>query len=510
MGTADMSSLDLSAETAISQLQAALRRHRYGANGVADALGVARHRVPLLDEPPAVLSRRLPDSHPLSGLVRLFLLMLEVDAHEATTALAPLPLADAQRVGLVNRTEDDRVRAAVRLVPVDDLVLACDHAREGEAYDHVMAPARSSLTLLNLTVDRPAGTVLDVGTGSGVQALVAAGAASRVVATDPNRRALGFTSFNCLLNEVEAVETREGAELDPVAGELFDLIVSNPPFVLSPDDDYRYRDGGGVRGDLSRNVVRQAARHLAERGVAQVLVHWIHADDAWDAPLRTWVDGLGCDAWLLRFSSTDGERYAERWNYRQHRDPAIYRATVERWLAHLRRAGAGNIGFGMVVLRRPPTGTPAGRVWSRTLPKAPGPGAGIQLRRIMDQTTRLAALNDEALLTMRLERAADLRVVRIGAFDDEGLDPSSVWLRTDGPLAARLQVTPDTATAVTRLDGSRTLRQAVGERGVRGPAGDVQPGSTAPVLADVRALVGLGLLRLGACSGSDPDAGAGG
>jgi release factor glutamine methyltransferase len=73
--------------------------------------------------------------------------------------------------------------------------------------------------------------VLDLGTGSGVLAVAAAATAGRVVAVDVNPQAVRCARLNALLNgREERIEVRLGDLYGPVAGERFDLVVSNPPY----------------------------------------------------------------------------------------------------------------------------------------------------------------------------------------------------------------------------------------------------------------------------------------
>src|SRR5205823_7337283 len=126
-----------------------------------------------------------------------------------------------------------------------------------------------------------------VGTGSGVQAILAARHATHVVATDVNPRALAFTELNAALNGLTNVETRLGSFFEAVEGERFDLITCNAPYVVSPENRWAFRDSG-MRGDeVTRHVVQAAAEHLAEGGFATVVGSWIAANDrvADDRPL---------------------------------------------------------------------------------------------------------------------------------------------------------------------------------------------------------------------------------
>ena len=95
------------------------------------------------------------------------------------------------------------------------------------------------------------------------------------------------------------METLEGDLFAPVEGRRFDLIASNPPYVVSPSSRFIYRDGGG--GALTVRVVKAAGHYLREGGIASIMVNWPERQgvDAADE-LRRWVDGSGCDTWVIR------------------------------------------------------------------------------------------------------------------------------------------------------------------------------------------------------------------
>ena len=93
----------------------------------------------------------------------------------------------------------------------------------------------ASLTLASATVRRPVGTALDIGTGCGVQALHLSQHAGTVTGTDVLPRALAMARLTARLNGLHW-ELIEGDLLAPVEGRRFDLVVSNPPFIVGPGD----------------------------------------------------------------------------------------------------------------------------------------------------------------------------------------------------------------------------------------------------------------------------------
>jgi predicted O-methyltransferase YrrM len=107
------------------------------------------------------------------------------------------------------RESGRRVRSPIRIMQTHGFAVAADAPGEpGIQADHVMAVSGSSAFLAGITDRRPVGAALDLGTGTGVQALLASRQADRVVATDPNPRALEFARFNALVNGVENIEFR--------------------------------------------------------------------------------------------------------------------------------------------------------------------------------------------------------------------------------------------------------------------------------------------------------------
>jgi release factor glutamine methyltransferase len=113
--------------------------------------------------------------------------------------------------------------------------------------------------------------VLDMGTGSGACAIVAARHARSVVAVDINPAAVRCAAINALLNEVQdKVDVRHGDLFAPVRGEKFDMILFNPPFLRgAPHND---RDRAWRSSDVAERFAAGLDAHLKPGGCAWVLL----------------------------------------------------------------------------------------------------------------------------------------------------------------------------------------------------------------------------------------------
>jgi methylase of polypeptide subunit release factors len=336
---------------ALEHLKTVFRRTNYSVDGIRAAgidvgLGVRRPDIPFL-------LRALRSAEPLSTLVQLFLLGTDVHARDVERALG-LDVYALARLKLVER-RGNRIRARLHVTPWGGLLIAHDPDPPGGLPpDHIAGPTPAAETLAQVIVRRGVRTTLDLGTGSGILALVAARHSDRVVATDVSRHAIELAALNARLNDVTNIETREGSFFEPVRDSLFGLIVSNPPFVISPETGHVFRDSPLPRDEVSRLVVTEAAARLEEGGLAHVLCNWIvRSGDDWRTTVDAWVRGSGCDALLLHHGTEDPLSYAARWNVRlQQLFPERYPETLDRWLSYYETEGIEAIASGIVILRQ--------------------------------------------------------------------------------------------------------------------------------------------------------------
>jgi methylase of polypeptide subunit release factors len=393
----------------------------------------------------------------LHVLVRLFPLASSVPAETAAAALGQSFLAALERSGIVER-DGAEMRAAVALTPMEGLLFASDrrdrHAQR--AADFVLGPGGVTRYLADLALPSAVGSVLDLGCGAGILGALRAARAERVVATDVNARAVAFTRFNAELNSLDNMSSREGSLFDPVRGERFDLILCNPPYVISPDSTYTYRDGGT---ELCRSIVRDAEAHLTERGTLQMLAEWPQRDGVdWRDEVGAWLEGSGCDAWVLRIRTLSASAYASLWLAQEYGKEAVPTEAFASWVGYLEGLGIAAVGGGLIVLR---TSRSARAV--RVLRDAPRivPPAGASLERWLEGQELLASGDERALLDVPLAPAEGLERREVRAPSGAGWTDAEAQLRVTRGLAFGAGVDPIAAEVVGWLDGQRTPREAL-------------------------------------------------
>ncbi|WP_040708546.1 DUF7782 domain-containing protein [Nocardia takedensis] len=341
-------------------LRTALTRVGYDADTLLEVLGDQAHAA-LGRQEPVPVRRAARAAGDLGTLILLFLVGDDVADRDAASAFAPLEVDRAVAAGLLTRS-GDRVRAALDLRPLDVgagtrwVLSDLDDSmrRRTLTEDHVLGVGHASLSLLRATPTRPVGSVLDLGTGCGVQAVHAGSYGRSVTATDVNPRALWLAEATAALNELD-IDFLEGSWFDPVAGRRFDQVVANPPFVVGPARvEHTYRDSGLALDGASELVLSRAPEFLAPGGTAALLAAWAHVEGQdWRQRVSSWLPAEGVDAWVVQRDVADPALYVGTWLRDAGLDPreAGAQERAERWLDAFEAADVAGIGFGFVYLR---------------------------------------------------------------------------------------------------------------------------------------------------------------
>lgn len=314
--------------------------------------------------------------------------------------------------------------------------------------DHVLGVGRASRSLLDITPTDPVGSVLDLGTGCGVQALGQHRAGS-ITATDVHPRACLYASATLAaagLDSSEQVvsepssEVIEGSWFHPVAGRRFDRIVANPPFVVGvPEVGHVYRDSGLDLDGATELMLREVPDHLEPDGTAHLLGAWAHVDgEDWTTRVASWLPKEGVEAWIIQRDVVDPAAYVGTWLRDESIDPRgpEGRAKSRTWLDHFAAHGVTGIGFGYVTIQR--IDGPS----SITCEDMPQPLGGPFRDEAAEWLLRTAWLRDRnaaGILDARFRVRPGVAVERVelagSAHDPEqGFSPAALRItRTDGP-----------------------------------------------------------------------------
>ena len=382
----------------------------------------------------AALLGHVPPGSPLDALMRLFTLGDPIEGSRALNVLGEAihGLLDMGFLTVGGGT----VRSIYQLTPMGDSWIACDfreRQRQDKA-DYVMGVGPSSILLASLTPTHIRGRALELASGIGWLGSQLTQAGMAVVATDLNERALDLGRFTARLAGIEGIEFRQGDGFAGVAGERFDLIVANPPYVQSPGGSMLYKEGPA--GDpVCARMLRDLPAHLAPGGIAVVLLNWCHrTDNDWsDAPL-SWMPAAGMRRWVFQTDCSAPADYAWKWLAGDLRFAAEEAAVAEmqRWLAFYQDSGVQRISGGFIIVQQ----CAPGEEWTRQERRAVeniAATAGTEVLRILNNQTWLASA--PSLLETRFEVPEGTRAEAGLSLGANGWEQETIRLTSPARLA---------------------------------------------------------------------------
>lgn len=457
---------------------------------------------------------------PLATLLRLFLLGIPVSEGQARRALHPLPLAAAVAAGVLAQSGDS-VRAELDIRPygqgsAGELSADCstgapvptpgepdwwvvsdfgtEVGRGPLARDHVLGVGTAALTLAQAVPRLPVGRALDIGTGCGVQALHLSEHAAQVVATDFSTRALRLAATTAALSH-QSWQLRAGSLLAPIAGEHFDLVVANPPFVVSAGTggagSYDYRDSRLAGDAVCESLISSLPGILAEGGSAHLLANWvIPTDGSWQDRVGGWLTGRGCDAWVWQRGVAGPGEYVAMWLRDAGLTPGMpdWNVRYDQWLDWFEGAGVVAIGMGLVSMWRTDSADPV--LVLEDVPHAVEQPVGAHLTGWLERQRWLSRTGDEHLLASSLAPAPGLVRERSDLLGAQGSAASR--LRQSHGMRWEVDVDDPIAALLAGCDGDRPLRDPVAllAASMHRPVGEL----VAAALPVVRDLVSRGFL----------------
>jgi predicted RNA methylase len=447
-------------QDAAARLRSYFEEAGYTETGLASRVSLSEFATADTRTLPRVLGRTSEPS-PGNALIRLFWLGLE-QSREAITKVIPEDV-------LTILLESDLVKAVgpaivpqVAFWPLAKFLIASDHysAFKESRRDLVLWPNPTTHTLWRYAIRGRFAAVLDLGTGNGVIGLLAAANSDTVVATDLNPRAIEFARFNATLNGVTNMETVLGDCFEPVSGRTFDLILANPPFFITPRNDFFFCQNPLELDGLCRRLIKEAPAHLNEGGYFEMLCEWAEIEgEPWEERITEWMEGTGCDMWILHAGKQVPDVYAEQYILQTVPDKSQDAERFSEFMQYYRQRKLAAIHNGFIVMRRRSGGS---RLRIEEMPRADSRDIGEAILDGFAAHDLLeACAEDEKLLAMRLRPSADARLSRNFLPAEDGWHMDSIHLRRDSAMPFQLDLEPLVAEFFRQFDGKRTAGEAI-------------------------------------------------
>jgi hypothetical protein len=396
----------------------------------------------------------------LNVLLRWF--WLDIPQDTASTRLLPSWFVElALSCGML-RAEEDRFIPEIMLFPMDGFLSICDHTAKIDASDpeFVLWPNPTSKLLSRFTMRRHSRATLDLGTGNAIQALAAASHSDQVVATDLNPRAVAYAKFSAQLNGIANVECLVGDGFAPIIGRRFDLIVSNPPFFIRPAGGYLFCDNSMDLDQLCRRFVKQAPEHLHDGGYFQLLCEWAQVrGQSWQERVSEWVDGSGCDAWVLMGHTQDPSEYAQHRIAETSASPERDAELYASYMAYYRERNVEAIHDGIIAMRKR-----SGKNWilldeATETPKDPFGESVLGMFAARDFLESHAT--DERLAALKPRLSPHARLEQFFQPGNGAWQPSSLTLRLVKGLPFFVGLQPPVAGFLGGCDGTHTVAELI-------------------------------------------------
>ncbi|SMX77505.1 Methyltransferase small domain-containing protein [Brevibacterium sp. 239c] len=348
----------------------------------------------------------------------------------------------------------------------ENLYLVSDHGTliipEVLDGDFVLGLGGAGRTLVSLTPREHVRLSADIGTGCGIQALLLARHSDRVIATDISQRALHLTGLSARLNGVDNIEFRAGSMLEPLT-EPVDLLVSNPPYVITPRTtvtNFEYRDGGMTGDRLVRSLFTAIPDHLQPKGRSVCLGNW-ETTSAVDAGPEAWVTDPDTSVLVIEREALDPVAYAETWI----RDGGIPRAgqdwneATAAWMDDFDTREVSEVVFGYVIMHKSEQASSTFKTKVRTTSAiANNPhGLGQFVATTFELKSWLATAGAEEIAETVFTRSPDLVEHRHHVPGES--DPSSITLEQGIGFGQVFDLDTALAGFVSVADGSLSLRQ---------------------------------------------------
>jgi len=388
-------------------------------------------------------------------LIDLFARAHAVETTAAAALLGDKALASFQALGLIEAAGDS-VKATCLLYPFEDLWIASDFP--GASRDDFVFPALSTQShqFHAILPETPCEALLDIGAGAAAASLAAAkDYAAAVCASDISTRCVLFAEFNRRLNDVANAEILQSDVYEALDSRTFDRIIAHPPYIPTLGDGESYRHGGPHGEDILQRILEGLSKHLRPGGRAYFSTL---ACDHSDAPLEERLfEMLGPEREGFRLLVAEWESLAAvEFVMRLVEAGELDFDQGARQVRSFREAGVTQlVRCAVVIAREADSGSPI-------------------MRRVMGQATGAAELDAAFEPTVEIANLLERRLVLSSwsTLESTSAVSENRWrsftrvLDCQYPFHFRTDCPEWAAEALARLDGSLTLREALGDADV--------------------------------------------
>ncbi len=440
------------------------------ASGYCEA-GIA----PRIDEAPPQLPDASAEPTALNTLVRLFFMCEDCQGHDVAEAIRPLTLAQLSEASVLCM-EGDLVSAAIRIQPYERMLYVFNRDNSNTAPEEtLMLISSSSLEVAHLVTRRPARNALDIGTGSGFLATLLSPFCERITAIDVNPAAIRAAAFNARWNGLKNISFRAGNLLEPVRGQDFDLIVCNPPFLITPipaafSSRYLFKHSGLPGDTFCLKLAREASQLLEEGGYFHMILQWEESSDStWSSNLEKSLSGLGCDVWVARIMTVTAEQYVAEWidglSEMEKPDAEILTRQARQYF---QEKNVATTGMGLLTLRR--ASHRKNYLWFDEAPDDRLEPYGESVAALFEVRTQIEEHGDAGLLRQRLRVSPHLTLLQTAHLEKREWLPSASELSlTSGLKYSFSDVDPQLLELLAIFDGKLTVKQVVGQLNIEYP-----------------------------------------
>jgi hypothetical protein len=396
----------------------------------------------------------------LPFLARLFFVGWPVDAETCQQHVPDTILQLCLRTGLL-AAADATLSPNVILVPFgEDLLFACDAPRlQIPSSEVVIGPGSATFQLAKAMPQTGIKTVLDLGTGTGVLAVMAAAFSEQVTATDINERAISFARFNAALNRVANIEFLVGDSFVPVTGRQFTHIVSNPPFIIGGNTRFGHCESPMELDGFTLKLLAEAPAYLQDGGAFQMIGEWVQFDleDDWERRPRLHTTNSGCDTLILAGARRDAVEYAEQ---RSRETANLYAENASELITarlnYLRSRHVETVTTGLVTLRKR-----HGNNWFTAARADLRDISAVSIQERVEAMTFLTETDQRRWLKMAFRLADGVTVTQANTYRQDQWTLSRMELSRGDGVRDAVKIDAPVLQTVEMFDGSTTLDEII-------------------------------------------------